>query len=88
MPGKANLIYVWIWRGSRRNCPSGRCRNTSVYNGTEPRSQRFDEYFDRLSRALGQGPLPVSKRACRPQGFETHRSGAPRVYCYGRNKQP
>jgi len=33
----------------------------SVYNANGAEIPTFDEYFDSLSRALGQGPLPLSE---------------------------
>jgi UDP-glucose 4-epimerase len=67
--GQANLIYVEDLAHFAAELAIRPLPEYSVYNANGPEIPTFDEYFDRLSRALGQGPLPVSERHAIPAGL-------------------
>jgi len=67
--GQANLIYVVDLARFAAELSLRPLPEYSVYNANGAEIPTFDEYFDRLSRALGQGPLPVSERRAIPKGL-------------------
>jgi nucleoside-diphosphate-sugar epimerase len=59
--GQANLIYVLDLARFAAELAVRPLPEYSVYNANGAEIPTFDEYFDSLSRALGQGPLPLSE---------------------------
>jgi nucleoside-diphosphate-sugar epimerase len=60
--GQANLVYAgdlgeFVAELARKKLP-----HYSAFNVNGPEIPTFDTYFDRLSRALGQGPLPLASK--------------------------
>jgi nucleoside-diphosphate-sugar epimerase len=57
--GKANLIYVGDLVRFAAHLTTRELPAYSVYNANGPEIPSFNEYFERLSVALGRGPLPA-----------------------------
>ncbi|HTE92916.1 MAG TPA: NAD(P)-dependent oxidoreductase [Bradyrhizobium sp.] len=57
--GNANLIYVRDLARFAAHLAVAELPQYSVFNANGPEIPTFNEYFDRLSRILGRGPLPV-----------------------------
>ena len=58
--GQANLIYAGDLGRFVAYLAGAELPRHSVYNANGPEIPTFNEYFDRLSHALGRGPLPHS----------------------------
>ena len=58
--GEANLIYAGDLGRFVAHLALAELPRHSVYNANGSDIQSFNEYFDRLSRGLGRGPLPHS----------------------------
>jgi nucleoside-diphosphate-sugar epimerase len=58
--GNANLIYVQDLARFAAQLAVTELPQYSVFNANGPEIPTFNEYFDRLSRMLGRGPLPTS----------------------------
>jgi len=57
--GNANLIYVQDLARFAAHLAVSQLPQYSVFNANGAEIPTFNEYFDRLSRMLGRGPLPV-----------------------------
>lgn len=58
--GNANLIYARDLARFAAHLAVAELPQYSVFNANGPEIPTFNEYFDRLSRMLGRGPLPTS----------------------------
>jgi nucleoside-diphosphate-sugar epimerase len=77
--GKANLVYA----GDLGNFVAELVRKElpyfSVYNVNGPEIPTFDTYFDLLSQALGQGPLPLTQKTSLQIGLKRQTRRAVRL---------
>jgi nucleoside-diphosphate-sugar epimerase len=63
--GQANLIYVGDLARFAAELAVHPLPSCSVFNANGAEIPTFNTYFDRLSRALGRGPLPLNERQIR-----------------------
>jgi 2-alkyl-3-oxoalkanoate reductase len=70
--GEANLIYAGDLGKFAAYLATADLPPYSVYNANGSEIPTFNEYFDRLSHALGLGPLPPSKERPLGSGIKRH----------------
>jgi nucleoside-diphosphate-sugar epimerase len=77
--GEANLIYVEDLARFAVELSIRLLPEYSVYNANGAEIPTFDEYFDGLSRAIGNGPLPMTRISRLPDDLRRQARRAARL---------